>query len=709
MNNTMKKAFGNMPWMIISAFIVAIPCIWVGESMLDASLLPRQVLLSVCLLLLLPIFAISAIKGFRFCFGRTEMVIFGGLAIFMIMHIVACVNVINGHEALFHILKEFMFCLWFFAVYQLLKAAPHGREHLLKAITAASAIFIGIAIVQLAKSDFESYRTATDHRSYYLNQIMEHIFSTCSNKNLFASLLFITLPAAIYNMVNLKRHNTLSIVWFCIGLIVTIANLALILILLSRTIFAALTLSAIVATITIYIYVLRIRPIQTGQPTGKNLKLILIAAPLAIIIAFASIAKLTETQIEKTIKERIALTINPQKYGYRDNEHGESAVAMRKIIWGKTIDMIKEHPLIGSGPGQWQIIIPKFGVDEFGEKLHEGSMTFQRPHNDYLWFAAETGLIGLLGYLVFFIGIIVVGFANIRQSNSKNTLSFNIIATSALIGWMLVSMLDYPHERIEHNIMMLAICAIVLADHKKDEPITTPSGKNANILTFSILAFATITIITGFVQTLQFRKGESNAYEILSYYYGGGWKNVIQLTRKADQQPYTINNFTAPILFYKGSSLSMTGNDKAAIVEFKKALKLAPYHILTLNALGTSYVRLEQYDEGEKMYQKTLSISPHNHNALYDLAIINYNKKNFGQAYEYISKIPFKIKDKPENFEKTYITITKFGINEKRELFNDEKLDAWLNDSKRVLASIKKSQADNCSLEETLLKELGAK
>ena len=708
MSNSIKKVIGQIPWMVISLFIVAIPCVWAGNSMLDASLLPRQLLLAICLLLLVLVFVFYISKGLRFSFGRAEMVVFGGLSLFLLVNIVACINAINIHEALFHIVKEFMFGLWFFLVYQLLKTAPSGREHLIKAVTAASAIFIGIAIVQLVKSDFESYRTAVDHRSFYLNRIMEHIYSTCSNKNLFASLLFVTLPFDVYNIVSFKRHNIESVIWLVVGVVVAVTNLGLIVLLLSRTIFGALALSAMVAVVTIYIYILRIRPRQTMQPMGAKLKLAMILAPFAVIIVVAAITGLTETQIEKTVKERIILTVNPQKYDYRDNEHGESSVAMRKIIWSKTIDMMKEHPLIGVGPGQWQILIPKFGVDEFGEQLREGSQTFQRPHNDYLWFAAESGLIGLLGYLVFFLGIIAVGFANIKQQCGRNALIFSVLGVSFLIGWILVSMLDYPHERIEHNIFMLAVCAIILADHTQNKP-STINNKHANKLTFGILGLATVTAIVGFEQTLQFCKGESNAREVLSYYYGGGWKKVIQLTRQADRQPYTVNNFTSPILFYRGSSMSMVGNDQVAIEEFKKALKMAPYHILTLNACGTSYLKLKQYDEAEKMYQQTLSISPRNYNALFDLAIIHYNKKDFGKAFEYISKIPFKINKKPDNFEKTYITITRLAVFEKRDLYNSTKLNAWINDEQRVWASIKKSQTDNCSLEEILMKEVGAK
>ena len=706
MNISFEKIKNLIPCIITVVFLLIIPTIWADNTMLDAPLLPRQLALSVFLLAVIPIMVIFVIKGGRFSFNRTESVIFGGLALFMLMHIVSCVNIINGHEAFFHILKEFMLCMWFFVIYQILKANPPMRDILIKTITVTSAIFIGIAFVQLANADFSKYRAATQHRSYYLTQIMEGIYSTCSNKNLLASLLFITLPTAIYHIFNLKRHSITSAVWFGIGIIIAISNLTLVTFLLTRTVIGAILLSAGVAAIILYVYILRIKPHKTGQPADKRIKIALIAAPVAAIVFGVGIICLTDTQIEQTIKERFLLTINPEQYGYRDNEHGESSVAMRKIIWTKSVEMIKEHPLIGFGPGQWQIIIPKYGVDEFGEKLREGSLTFQRPHNDYLWLISEVGLFGFLGYLVFFIGIINIGFTNIKRTSEKSTLTFNILAVSALIGWMFVSMLDFPHERIEHNLVLLSVCAIVLADNRRE---SETNEKQNIIVTVSLATLYSAIAIIGFIQTLQFYNGEKTSRTILHLYYDKDWQKLVLITRKADQWPYTVNNYTAPTLFYKGIALAMTGNDKAAIVEYKKALKAAPYHIITYNALGSSYMKLEQYDEAIKACEEALKLSSKNPTALYNLAVTHYNKKNFKLAYNYIAQIPDNITDKPENFEIACTSIAKQVILENRARYNAESLNAWLNDDKRIMATIKKAQADGCGIEETLSKELGSK
>lgn len=163
------------------------------------------------------------------------------------------------------------------------------------------------------------------------------------------------------------------------------------------------------------------------------------------------------------------------------------------------------------------------------------------------------------------------------------------------------------------------------------------------------------------------------------------------------------------MLYYKGFALSMTGNNQAAIVELEKALKCAPYHILTINACGMAHMNLEQYDEAKKMYEQTLKISPQNHNALYDMAIMYYNKKDFRSAFSYISKIPLKIKKKPAEFENTYLKMCRFALNEDKDLYNAANFNAWINDDNRIIATIKKFNADTCdySFSKILMDELG--
>ena len=726
------------PWakyLPVIVFIVILPFIWDTDNMLDASLLPRQLALSFFLIAMTVTFAILFFKGQRFSFdGKYVKIVFGGLALFMLMHLISwAFGVVNGNEALFRTVKEFGFCLFFFFIYQLLANDYRGRELILKLLLVAGTVFITIGIVQFMKADFSKFESSTQNLSYYLNSIIEELYSTCSNKNLFSSILFITLPVSVYCMLNHDGdHKVLSLLWQIFAGVVSIVDLALIVIMLTRTVWAALAVALVAAYIIAYARRMIFVPKMSGEGAKRKTKLIYIGVPAVLVVIMVAVFAFSDTQIERTIVERAAITFNPEKYGYRDNEHGESSVAMRKLVWGKTLDMIKDHPVLGAGPGQWQIELPKYGADEFGAKVRDGSETFQRPHNDYLWFASEVGIIGLLGYLAFFVGILFAGLSNIKRAVNGRVALFNIVAVAALIGWIVVSLLDYPHERIEHNVFYLTISAIVLVDyarrtvagnqieqaelteHTEQVELTEQttlaeqtewSGKAT--VTLAILAFGLVVSGLHLWQSWAYYNGEKNGRLVLAAYYHEDWNAIVRLTRKVDTQLYTLDNYTVPIHYYRGVALSFKNNDKEAISEFEQALEKHPNHMLSYCGIAASLMKLQRYDEAIKYVEQVLEMSPRNSQALFDMAIAYYNKKEFKQALDYMLRLPLVLESGPHNYEATRRAIYRAAVAENASRYNRDNLLDWLNNDGRVDSSIKRYYSDSCTFDELLLKELG--
>ena len=69
--------------------------------------------------------------------------------------------------------------------------------------------------------------------------------------------------------------------------------------------------------------------------------------------------------------------------GSRENpmEQGKESASLssRVSVWGKAVEMIKDYPLVGIGPGTFAFIYTQYQPP--GLILH-----FDRAHNDYLHF-----------------------------------------------------------------------------------------------------------------------------------------------------------------------------------------------------------------------------------------------------------------------------------------------------------------------------------
>jgi putative inorganic carbon (HCO3(-)) transporter len=69
------------------------------------------------------------------------------------------------------------------------------------------------------------------------------------------------------------------------------------------------------------------------------------------------------------------------------------AIVERLAHWQAAISMANAHPFVGVGLGNYEVAYPAYRVPSWPEALGHA-------HNDYLNLLAETGLVGLAGYLV---------------------------------------------------------------------------------------------------------------------------------------------------------------------------------------------------------------------------------------------------------------------------------------------------------------------
>jgi putative inorganic carbon (hco3(-)) transporter len=80
---------------------------------------------------------------------------------------------------------------------------------------------------------------------------------------------------------------------------------------------------------------------------------------------------------------------------------GGGDIASRATVWKDTARMIRDFPFFGVGFGGWPEIFPRY------QSAPWSRFYFRQAHNDYLQFAAETGLVGLVA-LVWFCSLVVV-------------------------------------------------------------------------------------------------------------------------------------------------------------------------------------------------------------------------------------------------------------------------------------------------------------
>jgi len=120
---------------------------------------------------------------------------------------------------------------------------------------------------------------------------------------------------------------------------------------------------------------------------------------------------------------------------------------MRVYLWASTMDMVKQHPILGVGLGNFKVIYPLYRSSDERRTTPKG-IKYTHPHNDFLLVLAETGLPGLLSFLTILIllgtgpvswGLAAAMIALLTQGLFNSVLA---VPASSMAFWLLLGLIE---------------------------------------------------------------------------------------------------------------------------------------------------------------------------------------------------------------------------------------------------------------------------
>lgn len=586
-------------------FFCLLPLIYT-EQAIDPVLLPRQIYLTVflftlCISILNQIYKRRLIADFSFMRLALPLM----FLLFVILNFISTFQAVAISEAYYVSSKMATELLFFVVTTYLLINEKLSIHYLAKSIVVFVAISLLIAVYQLYDawgiSDFKTF--------------IYQICSTYGNKNLFSSILFLALPfVLIFGFIS-KR-------WSLVSYFVLIATLVLLVFIQTRIVLIALILSFV-------IYFLMAKPSKDKSVKFKRLFLILLFFSFISLVWFA----LTYKSI------------------YFSTIFNSKSVFERISIWDNSVQMSKDHFWTGVGAGNWQIYFPKYGLEHFIPNIQNGVVSFQRPHNDFLWVLCETGLIGLLSYASIFCIILFYSYKIVKQSGDEDRKIY-LLFFAFVIGYIFISLVDFPLERIEHQLIFCTLCSIVTAKYFTLFHSSKTSEKP--ILPYLVGLFCFIVLLFSFTVSIQRFVGEFHTRKMYEAQNNSEWN---LMSREADQSVnpfYTMDPMSVPINWYKGVALFSMGNVEGALSSFEKADVVHPYNIHVMNNMGSCYEVQKKHELAISCYVKALNISPTFEEARLNLSAVYFNIGNFHQALATIDNISGDVESK-EKYN-TYLT-----------------------------------------------------
>ena len=627
-----KLTIKNASTIIIAVFILILPLI-INTHVSDMVLSIRYFLLSILMFIL-------------FLFNFKDNIINDVLKnpIVISLLLLLCINIFSSlyndfsADAIFSLSR--LFTLLSLTIFFAGLFTKEDYLFIAKSILIFSLISLLIYFIQI-------YIAFTNEKDFISS--LETISATMGNKNLLASILFLSLPFLFH------VYQSANKLWKTLVLFLLVLILCSLLLIQSKTVFLGLFFMSI----SIVFFAFR-----------GNLKIIL--SSIVIIGTITSILFIAIPKVFQHFTQEINQIVK-KKERIDNNRIVENDG--RVALYIKTINMIKDNPLLGVGPGNWRKELSKYGLkNTIGQK---GDKFVQRPHSDFLWFFAEGGVLSGVLYILLFVLVLRDSlFFYLNMKDEKRY--FFLILFSTMLGYTVISLFDFASERPTHNLFFAIILSITISKKLKNRKYYNTSNKVVIVILMCLLsvniAFASIRY-----------KGDLHMTRAVKYKSISDWEKMIdELDMAYNKYFYDIDNTTTPLVWYYGLAYFNKGEVNIAFDYFKKAYSVNPYHLHVINNLATCYGYNNDYNRAIELYEESVSISPRFEESALNLATIYSYQERDEKAIDILLAVRnFRIENNT-HISKTYMQLFKV-------IFSKLQANANSNDKMLIIASDRKT------------------
>ena len=594
---------GLFTFYFLTAFIILFIPVFHVQKTLDQALMPRTMAMSL-FVGVMAVFLFALKKRGQYSFSILRQHIFPLLLAYLGLVIVSILFAINFKESFFDIIRTFILLSTAGIAAIVFGHTENWKEILPKFVIIAAAIALSIGAVQYYTHVFNAVRpTLPDGRT-----VEYMVFGLMFHKNEYSTALALMLPFVGYGIYALRNY------WRIAGIITVVLLLIMIVLVQTRAVWVGLAVSFLFTSILVILYSrtlkfpLLVRNILLGG---------LLAGGLAVAIIFS----LEKPKDDRSLFGRIRSITDTRS---QHNIH-------RLNIWKSTINLIKDHPITGVGAGNWRLHAAYYFDGKFDQVPQ---LNWDKPHNDFLWVAAEKGLIGFLLYLAVFGFAFYYQITVIRRSEKTGDKILSLLFFAGLICYLAISFFGFPYERINHQNYLALIFAGSTVMYHSIRP-----SKEFKINSLHVLAPVILISAFGCIFGYRTTKQEINLNKALAAMHKEDWRTYLHFSRLAVNPFKSLDPLSNPPEYYEGMALAKLNRHQEAVLAYEKAIKQFPNNMWIINWMGQSYYHVGRYEEAIECLEKVIRIIPQHTEAYINLSATYYQMGEYQKSYDALQRI----------------------------------------------------------------------
>ena len=139
------------------------------------------------------------------CFTKTEIIALALSFGYVLVSAISSFFATNLFEALYETLKSFLFASFFLFLLVWLKPIEQNMKWIIKAVLFSILILLLLAFFQFLRIDLSQIFSKENYLDYYYTREINLVSATQANKNLFSSLLFLSLVFSFIGYIYLQK------------------------------------------------------------------------------------------------------------------------------------------------------------------------------------------------------------------------------------------------------------------------------------------------------------------------------------------------------------------------------------------------------------------------------------------------------------------------------------------------------------------------
>lgn len=546
---------------VLIASIILVALVFDGD--LDRfALLPKRLVVQFAVLVLVSIVLRKSLREPVF-FPRSPLLlpllVYTGVNLLSISQ---AVNTVSAIESLSHLLT---FLILFVVV-----AAALPRDALPSLVRSLAAVCILVSLIGI----FEFWGVA-------ISGIPSNgrPSSTFGYRNMAAAFLVVCIPLTVALVVEARTPR---------DLILGAASSSLMAVFLVYTRTRGAWVGLLLGVATAALFAFRARPaFGPVFRSALGVRCVAIATVAAIVLSVASPSFTNERS--RHLDERKTQLLDALASSVRPG-----ADRGRLAMWSHTVDMILDYPLLGVGAGNWAVAYPPY---DGGDMIRAGSVP-ERPHNDTLWIAAETGALGLLAYLWVLLSTLVLVRKAVRHEATR---SYGLAICASLTAFLGHGMFSFPRELPETSFIIFLWLGTLVA-------ITaSPSDRKGVRIPTSAWALTLVAAGLAGVLTAQMLRFDAQFHAAMRSNAGNDLRSTLQSASSA----VAIGPFDARAFLIQGKGYQAVGDLRRAIEACERGLRYRPHSPELLGDLGLHHAVAGNLDLAESYFQRSLVLSPY--------------------------------------------------------------------------------------------------